>query len=385
MTKVFVDPVFGAKLNSLGGAVEVCDESGRTLAFFHPVATGIHPTSPSVESPFSEEEIERRWQERGGRPLKDILADLNRRWASTSRSLKRTGLSRSCGLDGSRPLIADFRGAKFDDSFRVRQPGFPGVFGISAVDLSSDFWRRTVLPAVSGERGGCSLRGQIGRVFWGFQPWLGVGGRVILATAEGTKWMTRCREVCYGRPDLPGVLSPADRHLASPLRGPPFGLRRASVVVGCRRSLCRQLGDRSQLDQPIPQAVRSRTNSPLFSQSYRGRPPGRGETADRETIEVADAGALSLKPGRRLRTPTAGVFLFWPLLARLRFDRVVNSAEYPGSKMIPATSALLSLLVLKLLDKERRSHIDDFNCDDALGLWAGLNVLPKKSFATDYS
>jgi len=79
------------------------------------------------------------------------------------------------------------------------------------------------------------------------------------------------------------------------------------------------------------------------------------------------------------------VFLFWPLLARLRFDRVVRSAEYPGSKMIPAASALLSLLVLKLLDKERRSHIDDFNCDDALGLWAGLNVLPKKSFATDYS
>ena len=79
------------------------------------------------------------------------------------------------------------------------------------------------------------------------------------------------------------------------------------------------------------------------------------------------------------------MFLFWPLLARLRFDRVVNSAEYPGSKMIPAASALLSLLVLKLLDKERHSHIDDFNCDEALGLWAGLNVLPKKSFATDYS
>ncbi len=53
--------------------------------------------------------------------------------------------------------------------------------------------------------------------------------------------------------------------------------------------------------------------------------------------------------------------------------------------MIPATSALLSLLVLKLLDKERRSHIDDFNCDAALGLFAGLNVLPKKSFMTDYS
>jgi hypothetical protein len=53
--------------------------------------------------------------------------------------------------------------------------------------------------------------------------------------------------------------------------------------------------------------------------------------------------------------------------------------------MVPAPSALLSLLALKLLDKERRSHIDDFNWDPALGLFAGLNVLPKKSFATDYS
>jgi hypothetical protein len=53
--------------------------------------------------------------------------------------------------------------------------------------------------------------------------------------------------------------------------------------------------------------------------------------------------------------------------------------------MIPAPAALLSLLALKLVDKERRSHIDDFNCDEALGLFAGLNILPKKSFVTDYS
>jgi hypothetical protein len=53
--------------------------------------------------------------------------------------------------------------------------------------------------------------------------------------------------------------------------------------------------------------------------------------------------------------------------------------------MVPAVRALLSLLVLKLLDKERRSHINDFNFEEALGLFAGLNVLPKKSYATDYS
>ena len=94
---------------------------------------------------------------------------------------------------------------------------------------------------------------------------------------------------------------------------------------------------------------------------------------------------MNLDPGRRLQTRNAGIFLFLPLLARLRFDRLVAEADYPGSEMVPASGAFLALLTLKLLDKERRSHIDDFNFDEALGLFAGLNILPKKSFATDYS
>jgi hypothetical protein len=81
----------------------------------------------------------------------------------------------------------------------------------------------------------------------------------------------------------------------------------------------------------------------------------------------------------------AGIFLFLPLLARLQFDTIVTQAGYSGSRMVSATAALLSLLALKLLDKERRSHISDFNFDEALGLFAGLNILPKKSYATDYS
>jgi hypothetical protein len=86
-----------------------------------------------------------------------------------------------------------------------------------------------------------------------------------------------------------------------------------------------------------------------------------------------------------LRSRVAGGFLFLPLLARLGFDALVRQAGYPGSRMVPATAALLSLLALKLLDKERRSHISDFNFDEALGLFAGLTVPPKKSYATDYS
>jgi hypothetical protein len=128
--------------------------------------------------------------------------------------------------------------------------------------------------------------------------------------------------------------------------------------------------------------------SPLFLTPSRGRPPGSpaaGLPVLPEQPAIANRGQLDLTPGRQLRSRVAGIFLFLPLLARLRFDQLIAQAGYPGSQMVPATSALLSLLALKLLDKERRSHIDDFNCDEALGLFAGLNILPKKSYATDYS
>jgi hypothetical protein len=120
----------------------------------------------------------------------------------------------------------------------------------------------------------------------------------------------------------------------------------------------------------------------------RGRPqrqPQAAAPAFPETTGVADARALRRAPGRRLRTRVAGVFRFRPLLARVRFEQLVRQASSPGSAMLPATSAWLSLLVLKLLDKERRSPINDFHFDEAGGVCAGLNVPPKKSSATDYS
>jgi len=117
-----------------------------------------------------------------------------------------------------------------------------------------------------------------------------------------------------------------------------------------------------------------------------GRPASNGfDGNNKSESQIADAGELSLETGRRWKTRHAGLFLFLPLLASIRFDRLVRQADYPGSQMIPAANALLSLLTLKLLDKERLSHIDDFNCEEALGLFAGLNILPKKSFATNYS
>jgi hypothetical protein len=62
-------------------------------------------------------------------------------------------------------MNADFRGAKFDDSFRVRQSGFLGVFSVSAAHLSSSFWRGTARSAFSTASAGAASGAGFAGVF----------------------------------------------------------------------------------------------------------------------------------------------------------------------------------------------------------------------------
>ncbi len=78
MTKLVVDSTFCARLTDLQELVELCDESGRTLGYFHPAVPGGKTEGAKVQSPFTEEEIRQRQQQRTGRPLKEILEDLER-------------------------------------------------------------------------------------------------------------------------------------------------------------------------------------------------------------------------------------------------------------------------------------------------------------------
>ncbi|MGZ3392475.1 MAG: hypothetical protein ACXVCF_23195, partial [Isosphaeraceae bacterium] len=101
--------------------------------------------------------------------------------------------------------------------------------------------------------------------------------------------------------------------------------------------------------------------------------------------DVADVRALSLEDGRQFPTKVAGLFLFFPLLLDLDLPQAVTAAGLPGSEQVPALQALLALLVPKLLGKRRVSHISDLCNDEGAGLFAGLNILPKVTYATDYS
>lgn len=125
----------------------------------------------------------------------------------------------------------------------------------------------------------------------------------------------------------------------------------------------------------------------LATARRRRAPPQPGARARDGSVvpAVADVRELSLADGRQFPTQVAGLFLFLPLLLDLDLPQAVAHAGLPGSELIPPLQALLALLVPKLLGKRRVSHISDLCDDEGAGLFAGLNVLPKVTYATDYS
>lgn len=110
------------------------------------------------------------------------------------------------------------------------------------------------------------------------------------------------------------------------------------------------------------------------------RPPGTRPIA----ADVADVRQLNLGP-RHFRTKFGGLFLFLPFLTRVPFDKMLQQAGFPGSKMVPAGQAMRSLLALKLFGNARHCHVMSYVFDEGLALFGGLNVIPKQAFLTEYS
>jgi hypothetical protein len=74
MTKIVVDAAMRSKLRNLAEDMQFTDEAGRVLGNFTP-----WPNGSLREPQISEEEIERRLREGGGRSLAEIMADLEKR------------------------------------------------------------------------------------------------------------------------------------------------------------------------------------------------------------------------------------------------------------------------------------------------------------------
>src|SRR5215470_13242761 len=120
--------------------------------------------------------------------------------------------------------------------------------------------------------------------------------------------------------------------------------------------------------------------APLPRRLDEERPAAVGPTRE----AVADVRDFVLSP-REFTTRVGGLFLFVPDLVRLKCEALAQKANLPGSRMIPAEHALRASLALKLWSIERKSHVMALVADEGLAFFCGLNVMPKKSFLSEYS
>ncbi len=120
-----------------------------------------------------------------------------------------------------------------------------------------------------------------------------------------------------------------------------------------------------------------------FERLWRRPEPARGAPR-RDTLPRAKVIDFDELP-QRCDTKLAGLLLAVPDLVALDLPAMVTAAGYPGTRVIPAISSLLSLLALKLVGVRRVSHVDDLAADPAAGLFAGLAALPKATALSTYS
>jgi transposase len=121
-----------------------------------------------------------------------------------------------------------------------------------------------------------------------------------------------------------------------------------------------------------------------FSKLPRRKDEERPERPSPDKAKYADIRQLSLAP-REFETRFGGVFLLMRILAELKIHQIPKSLNWYGSKMIPVENAFLSSLMLKLIGRERKSHVMDLVFDEGAAFAVGLNVLPKTAYISEYS
>jgi hypothetical protein len=172
---------------------------------------------------------------------------------------------------------------------------------------------------------------------------------------------------------------PPGRPRPEPRRQRVIALRKQNLSI---YDISRALAHEGEKLSPV--AVANLLQDEGFARLPRRRDSERPAEVRAVRAAVADVRQLNLAT-RSFRTRFGGLFLFLPDLAACNLEGILRRAGFPGSEMIPADRAMRSLLGLKLFGNARHSHVMSHVLDEGLGLFAGLNVIPKRSFLTEYS
>ena len=81
----------------------------------------------------------------------------------------------------------------------------------------------------------------------------------------------------------------------------------------------------------------------------------------------------------------AGMLCMLPCISTYGIDKLIETSSYPQTRDINRLSSILSFVALKLSNVKRYSADDAWCMDRGMGLFAGLNVLPKAAWFSSYS
>jgi len=94
--------------------------------------------------------------------------------------------------------------------------------------------------------------------------------------------------------------------------------------------------------------------------------------------------ALALN-NETFKSAMGGVLVLVSYIADYGIDEIIRKSKYPETKQIDRLSSILSFIALKSSNIRRYSADDMWCMDRGLGMFAGLNVLPKTSWYSSYS
>ena len=115
------------------------------------------------------------------------------------------------------------------------------------------------------------------------------------------------------------------------------------------------------------------------------KPNGEGEPERLSAPKVHVLEDAEWPESGRLETQHAGLFLLIGDLIELDLPGLIEAVGWPSTSQLSALRSVLSLMTLKLAGRRRRSHVQNVVHDPALGLFCGLNALPKTWHLKTYS
>jgi len=105
----------------------------------------------------------------------------------------------------------------------------------------------------------------------------------------------------------------------------------------------------------------------------------------KSNIEAEKSVVCTYDKKEEFKSSSAGTLCFLPLINELGIDRIIERSAYPETKSLSRLNSILSFVALKANDINRYSQDDLWCMDKGMGMFAGLNVLPKTAWFSSYS